>query len=505
MNALPRPSPIAALVLLWRRAFLWRMCLLLAFGLTALFVLCPPDFGTGSGRPVLPEQVVYVTPKPSPVAAQATQAMPATPQATPPVSAKEPQPALAATVPSVPQRSVSLPSVPAANAAISLAVPGQSTAPDSSGLDPALLGRTYSGSVDVNGFHIPLPPGKWAVLANIRVGKPEAPGLGLFLGHIERRRLVAGLRVFVLKSVDLPGAGFPSVPGCVPGNPRYNAMDVAAMTPFGHQACWFMLNLYTPPFLQWADRGVHIAQLDRIAAGDMAAKGVTYPQDLISVEFHRAERWGLLQASYLFSPDSAGIRSNDVVSYSDSDWYPSNIGRFPEKVAYVEKLKSWAQTFWPKVDAAFNAAQPSGYDAAVAASQLAAASEPAVSTNRPASSTDDMLQTRGQECRTAPRHPVRSTVAGATEAQPSRGLSCFFDGTGQLYAARMVMPYSGEVDGVHLGDSFDSVRAKLGEPTKQFAFAGKQANVYARHAGAFERFDVGAGTVQIMYVGKNMQ
>ena len=58
---------------------------------------------------------------------------------------------------------------------------------------------------------------------------------------------------------------------------------------------------------------------------------------------------------------------------------------------------------------------------------------------------------------------------------------------------------------MHLGDSFDSVRAKLGEPTKQFAFAGKQANVYARHAGAFERFDVGAGTVQIMYVGKNMQ
>jgi hypothetical protein len=502
MNVLPTPSPIAAFVQLWRRALLWRMCVLLALGLTTLFILCPPDFGTGSDRRALPEQVAYVAPKASPVAAPS---IPATPPAAPPVVAKESQPALAATVPPALRRGAALRPAPAANAAISLAVPGQAQAADSSGLDPALLGRTYSGSIDVNGFHLPLPAGKWAVLANIRVGKTDAPGLGLFLGHIEHRRLVAGLRVFALKSVDLPGRGFPSVQGCVPGNPRYNAMDVAAMTPFGHQACWLISNLYTPPYLQWADRAVKIAQLDRIAAGDMAAKGVTYPQDLMSVEFYRAEKWGLVQADYLFSPDSEGIRSSDVVSYTDSDWYPSKIGRFPEKMAYIEKLKSWAQTSWPKFDAAFDAAQPSGYDAAVAANPSAAASEQPLSRSRPAPLTDDTLQTRGQECRTAPRHPVRSAVAGATEAQPSRGLSCFFDGTGQLYAVRMVMPYSGEVDGVHLGDSFDSVRAKLGEATKQFAFRDRQAKVYVRPAGAFERFDVGAGTVQVMYVGKTTQ
>lgn len=324
MNALPTPSPIAAFMQLWRRALLWRMCVLLALGLTTLFILCPPDFGTGSDRGALPEQVAYAAPKASPVA---TSSIPATPPAAPPVVAKQSQPALAAAVPPAPvaRRVASPPSATAANAAISLAVPGQAQAADSSGIDPALLGRTYSGSIDVNGFHLPLPAGKWAVLANIRVGKTDAPGLGLFLGHIEHRRLVAGLRVFALKSVDLPGPGFPAVQGCVAGNRRYNAMDVAAMTPFGHQACWSISNLYTPPYLQWADRAVKIAQLERIAAGDMAAKGVTYPQDLISVTFYHAEKWGLLQTSYLFSPDSEGIHSSDVVSYTDSDWYPSII------------------------------------------------------------------------------------------------------------------------------------------------------------------------------------
>jgi len=175
-------------------------------------------------------------------------------------------------------------------------------------------------------------------------------------------------------------------------------------------------------------------------------------------------------------------------------------------MAYVEKLKSWAQSFWPKFDAAFNAAQPSGYDAAVAASQPAEASQQAVSSDhRAATLTDDMLQTVGEECDRGPRHPVRSTVVGATATQPLHGLSCFFNQSGRLYAARMSLPYSGAVDGVHIGDSFDSVRAKLGEPTKQFAFVGKQANVYARHAGMFERFDVGAGTVEVMYVGQATQ
>jgi hypothetical protein len=470
------------------------MCLFSALGLTALFVSCPPDFGARGGGQVLPEQVAYAPPKASPAATSTT------PPGAPPAIAQEAKPAVTAAVRPAPQHSAPASAVPAANAAISLAAPGPSKAPDQSGLDPALLGRTYSGSIDVNGFRLPLPPGKWAVLANIRVGKPQAPGLGLFLGHIEHRRLIGAMRVFALKSVDLPGAGFPSVRGCAPGNSRYNAMEVAAMTPFGHQACWLMLNFYTPPFLQWADRGVHIAQLDRIAAGDMAAKGVTYAQDLMAVEFHRAEKWGLVQADYLFSPDNEGIHARDVVSYTDSDWYPANIGRFPEKVAYVEKLKSWAQTFWPKFDAAFNAAQPNGYDAAVAASEPAVSSE-----HRAATLTDDILQTLGEQCQRGPRHPVRSTVAGATATQPLNGLSCLFNSSGHLYAARMSLPYSGAVDGVHIGDSFDSIRAKLGEATKQFAFAGKQANVYVRHPGTFERFDVGAGTVEVMYVGQSTQ
>jgi hypothetical protein len=60
---------------------------------------------------------------------------------------------------------------------------------------------------------------------------------------------------------------------------------------------------------------------------------VSYPQELITAGFQQAEKWGELSAGFMFSPEKDGISSNVVPTLRDSDWYKSNLQRYPEKVA----------------------------------------------------------------------------------------------------------------------------------------------------------------------------
>ncbi|WP_147297981.1 hypothetical protein [Trinickia dinghuensis] len=242
-------------------------------------------------------------------------------------------------------------------ATISMAVPGPEVKPDISGLDRALLGRTYEQAIKVEGFDIPLPAGRWSMLANTGIRMRQATGMAYFLGRIEHKRLVGAIRLFAVRSNDLPGAGFRAANGCTPGNPNLNYLYVESVKPFDHQACWLINNFFTPPLLQWADRAIKITALDRAAAGDLAAKGVTYPQDLVDVRFTRAETWGVLEVSYLFDPETDGIKSNTALSARESDWHAPNAPKFPAKVAYLAKMRSWGEGFWPKFQQAFASGQ----------------------------------------------------------------------------------------------------------------------------------------------------
>ena len=53
---------------------------------------------------------------------------------------------------------------------------------------------------------------------------------------------------------------------------------------------------------------------------------------MIAVHFYRSETWGLLEASYLFSPESEHIRSNTVPALHDSDWFGMNLQKYPDKL-----------------------------------------------------------------------------------------------------------------------------------------------------------------------------
>jgi len=353
---------------LWGRAPLWRVCLSMAFLLSVAVVRFPPNWGATDVKPAppMPEAVTY-NPQQNGTVAHAAPAGDVTSNAKPAhtVTAQAPANTLqkqpnngttnqSATAVPVPSRTARAP----ANAQISLALPNGPQSKDPSGLDSALLGRTYHQSISVVDFDVPLPPGQWAVLANSSIHLRGASGMAYFLGRIEHKRLVGGIRLFAVRSSEQPGAGFPAANGCTSGNPDLDYLFLESVTPYDHQACWLINNFFTPPLQQWADRAVKIASLDRAAAGDLAAKGVSYPQDLLGVRFTRAEKWGVLEVTYLFDPERDGIASNTALSARESDWHAPNVGRFADKVAYVAKMRDWGESFWPKFQQAFASSKP---------------------------------------------------------------------------------------------------------------------------------------------------
>lgn len=340
---------VATARVLWRRAPFWRFFVLTAALLTFVFVLFPP-LGQVTRAPTATADTATYTPPPIRAprrivdANSGVVAPPDIPQArggnsvqSPPV-ANKPKPATLSMVTATPRAPV-----------------------NDTGLDAALLGPLYRSSVTIDGYAVPLPAGDWADLAHSTLTLPTATGDAHFLGRIRNKRLIGAIRVFAVRSKDQPGAGFNEVKSCTEVNPgrTFVAID-GEMTTNGHQACWTIRTIYATPWSRWADRAVKIDGIDRAAAGDMSATGVTYPQDFVSLTFTRTETWGLLEVMYLFSPEVEHITSHTVLSINESDWTPAHVGSYPEKVAYIDKLKAWGVAFWPLFKKVFDDAEHPG-------------------------------------------------------------------------------------------------------------------------------------------------
>lgn len=362
----PRPAaPFATARTLWRRAPAWRLLVLSASLSTLLFVLFArpsmPKNGDRLANLASLEKTAYVPP---PAAAPASEPKPAI-ASTAPVPPGAAASAVVATAPPVATVSPVPPPTHAPKPATLAMVTGNADSKaDPSGLDPALRGRTYSTTARINGFDVALPKGDWITLANSSANLPSASGEVFFLGQVRNKRLVGALRIFAIRSKSLPGEGFEEVKSCSETNPyRIAATIDEPLAPHGHQACWTIRNIYSEGFSHWGDRAARMSAIDRAAAGDMAAKGVTYPQDMISLTFTRTESWGLLEVGYLFSPEADGFQSATVLGVRDSDWTAQNLANEPDKAAYIEKLKAWGNTQWPQFKAAFAKAAPASLPA----------------------------------------------------------------------------------------------------------------------------------------------
>ncbi|WP_445145380.1 hypothetical protein [Dyella sp. Tek66A03] len=346
MNANVAESAHRTFRRLWKKAPLWRFTGLSAALLALLFLLFAPANRTPAPAASSNTQASY-TPQPKPSLPAPSPSVAATP--TPQAPVQPPAEVKAPPLPPTPK----LVSPNVQTASLSLATP--SAIPTKEGLDNAITGHRFNGSLRVDGFDVPLPPGDWLLLANLRFKTPTAKGEMLYLGQVKNRRLMGAIRVTTARSLSDPGAGFPALKGCMDHSEGNNYVAAEAVSPSGHQSCWIMVPMFLSPLESWADRTKKLDQLDRAAAGDLAAKGVSFPQDMMTLRLTRAETWGLLEVRYMFNPETDHITSSTVATAADTDWQPGTITRFPEKLVYVEKLKHWGTEFWPRFKTAFDA------------------------------------------------------------------------------------------------------------------------------------------------------
>jgi hypothetical protein len=178
--------------------------------------------------------------------------------------------------------------------------------------------------------------------------------MAYFLTRIEQGELIGITRILAADSLTRPGEGFLLQPFWQNSYPENIETFAEACTPHGSFSYWRIFNYFAGIWKDHADHSVVMTDLDRAAAEFFVTNQITFSQDYLTVQFARAETWGLLQADYLFAPDKELV-SRRVVSSKDSEWHPGNLRRFPEKRAFIDKLQDWGTGFWPGFKAAFAA------------------------------------------------------------------------------------------------------------------------------------------------------
>lgn len=216
------------------------------------------------------------------------------------------------------------------------------------------MNETYTNRFEAGGFQVPLAQGRWKLLASGGFRDETAIGMAYFLTQIEQGELVGITRILAADSLTRPGAGFllqPFWQSSYPGNIETFA---EVCTPHGSFSYWRIFNYFAGIWKDYADPSVTMTDLDRAAAQFFVTNQIVFSQDYLTVQFARAETWGLLQADYLFAPGKE-IRSRPVSYAKESDWQPENLKRFPEKRALIDQLCKWGTGFWPEFKAAFAA------------------------------------------------------------------------------------------------------------------------------------------------------
>jgi hypothetical protein len=228
--------------------------------------------------------------------------------------------------------------------------PNASIAPRA-GADPngaTLRGKTVTGRVVAQGKSVPLPPGQWIVVAHVPA--PDAGGTeSLFLAQMRRDKLSRAVLVQASTQADQSATGFRRSAQCARTALLY--AKTISNEAFGRQDCWTINhNLSTqsereaPPIIG-------------AAIGELELRGVKYPPVLLSAFFRLADRQSFLHAVYYFNPELDGITTKPAL-WEESDWNRNSIHQHPEKIAYVEKLRAWAEAWHPAVSDGFQGIPP---------------------------------------------------------------------------------------------------------------------------------------------------
>lgn len=195
----------------------------------------------------------------------------------------------------------------------------------------ALLGKSFEGSVDVSGETVPLPQGRWTVLAHFR-GNAGQTGDAVLLGQLqgkEMRRMVAVQAARARRPV-----GATTFRGCLRQDVFFQSNDAGRTDA---PSCWWV-NHTTGT---WDEQ-----TLFKAARLELDQRGVQASSVWLNVGFYRSDADGFAVAFYYFDPGEEGIRSQPYL-WSQSEWHKSRIDADAARSAYARKLVDWGRTWAP--------------------------------------------------------------------------------------------------------------------------------------------------------------
>jgi hypothetical protein len=217
--------------------------------------------------------------------------------------------------------------------------------------DLPVFGREYRGEVPFIGAAVPLQEGVWRVVSAIRGNDlPNSRRLAV-LARIESSR-VTGLLV-LLGQVGGTGAqaGYPKSRRC--DERAAFLLEVRANVEFGRQSCLIVNHVETrlmreradPPWLKSA-----LAEIDNL--------GAKLPELFFTIAYRDANDRRALELALLVDPARDGHVTSETV-WSRSEWHRDAIDGHPVKRAYADRLAALGREFWPQVERAADAMNPS--------------------------------------------------------------------------------------------------------------------------------------------------
>jgi hypothetical protein len=208
------------------------------------------------------------------------------------------------------------------------------------------VGASYSGEVLIGKKQIPLPPGDWEIFASkIKYNSSQLPFVSLILGNKDRQSPALALHIHSNLEASWSGNGLVVYRYCSRTN-MHHVFDRDSLEG-GEQECWFVNHSrMTRPNVGGSN--VLVAGLER------AKKlGVKLPVTAITAGFRFANSYDLLNLRIYFNPEAEGFDPPKQSAWATNDWHKDRIYTDQKKVAYVEKVKKWAEEFFPKVEAGF--------------------------------------------------------------------------------------------------------------------------------------------------------
>ena len=211
--------------------------------------------------------------------------------------------------------------------------------------DKLTLNQTYRDVVRLNTgvglTQIPLPPGEWVLAGHEEYrSSPNTPRVQGYLARTDGS-VLTGL-IWFTTNTELSEGTWPQASLCE----KENLLFVKTIWNYPEDVdCWVL------------DHRTMTAKSNKKEVMQLFDylnwRHIWMPITMIAAKYRRADNSKQVYLNYYFNPEDEGFSPPKNASWRANDWHRDRIYLNREKVAYIERLKSWGRKWKPKVDAGF--------------------------------------------------------------------------------------------------------------------------------------------------------